>query len=285
MMANNPLCIFSKHLHWVGYDELGETVASLGYDGIDLTVRPGGHVEPARVEEDLPNLVERVQKAGVDVVMLTTSILSVDDPDAERILKTAAALGIPLYRPGWLVYNEAKTIEENLEAYRSQLGELADLNRSCSIRGTYQNHAGLWVGAAVWDLWLLLKQIDSEWLGCQYDIRHAVLEGANSWPIALQVIKPFINSLVVKDFAWRESGGQWEAKSVPLEEGSVDFGHFLSLLGGLENSLPICIHFEYPLGGADQGERKLSAPAEEVARAMKRDLQVFQRRLARRRDG
>jgi len=284
-MVNNPLCVFSKHLHWIGYEDLGETVASMGFDGIDLTVRPGGHVEPASVEEDLPKVVERVRKAGIDVFMLTTSILSVDDPHAERILRTAAGLGIPLYRPGWLVYNEDRTVEENLEAYRLQLGELADLNRSCSIRGTYQNHAGRWVGAAVWDLWLLLKEIDADWLGCQYDIRHAVLEGANSWPTALRLIRPFINSLVVKDFAWEGSSGKWEARSVPLEQGVVDFDHFLSLLGGLERPLPICIHFEYPLGGADQGERKLTVPAEDVIGAMRRDLQVFRRRLNPGQDG
>jgi sugar phosphate isomerase/epimerase len=278
-MSKNPVCIFSKHLHWVGHKELGEVVASLGFDGIDLTVRPGGHVEPARVEEDLPKVVERVRSAGVDVVMLTTSILSADDTHAERVLRTAAELGIPLYRPGWLEYVEGKTIEENLETYRTQLGELADLNRSCSIRGTYQNHAGQWVGAVVWDLWLLLREIDAEWLGCQYDIRHAVVESVNSWPNALHLIKPFINSLVIKDFTWAEAGGTWKALSVPLEEGAVDFDHFFSVLGGLERSLPICIHFEYPLGGADQGERKLSVPGEDVMRAMKRDLEVFRRRL------
>lgn len=256
-------------------------MASLGFDGIDLTVRPGGHVEPARVEEDLPKVVEIVRRAGVDVVMLTTSILSADDPHAEQVLRTAADLRIPLYRPGWLEYIQGKTIEENLETYRSQLGELADLNRSCSIRGTYQNHSGLWVGAAVWDLWLLLREIDAEWLGCQYDIRHAVVESANSWPNALQLIKPFITSLVIKDFAWVESGGVWEARSVPLGEGGVDFDQFFSLLGGLERSLPICIHFEYPLGGADQGERKLTLPSEEVMRAMKGDLEAFRGRLAR----
>ena len=278
-MDGSPVCIFSKHLHWLGYDRLGDVVASMGFDGIDLTVRPGGHVEPDRVEQDLPKAVESVRKAGIEVVMLTTSILSANDPLAERVLKTAAGLGIPLYRPGWLEYDEGKTIEENLETYRSQLGELADLSRSCSIRGTYQNHAGLWVGAAVWDLWLLLKEIDAEWMGCQYDIRHAVLESANSWPNALQLVKPFTNSLVIKDFTWVESGGKWEARSVPLEEGTIDFDRFFSMLDGLERRVPMCLHYEYPVGGADQGERTLSIPEDEVLAAMKRDLGVLRKRL------
>ena len=199
-MVRSPLCIFSKHLHWVDGEALGDTVAGLGFDGIDLTVRPGGHVEPARVEDDLPKVVESVRKAGIDVIMLTTSILSVADPHAEQILGTAAELGIPLYRPGWLAYEEGRSVEENLQKYRTQLAELADLNRRCHIRGTYQNHAGRWVGSAVWDLWLLLREIKGDWLGCQYDIRHAVVESAHSWPNALQLIKPFINSLVLKDF-------------------------------------------------------------------------------------
>ena len=56
--------LFTKHLVGLPYDQLAETVAELGFKGVEAPVRKGGHVEPARVEEDLPKLVEAFKKCG-----------------------------------------------------------------------------------------------------------------------------------------------------------------------------------------------------------------------------
>jgi sugar phosphate isomerase/epimerase len=266
------LSVFSKHLHWLDYPAMAETAAACGFDGIDLTVRPGGHVEPERVEVDLPRAVVAIRKAGLDIPMITTAILSARDPLTERILRTAAQLGIPLYRPGWLSYDPGRTVEEGLALHGEELARLAELGARYRIRGSYQNHAGKGVGAPVWDIWLLLKELRSEWMGCQYDIRHAMVEGANSWPLGLDLVRPFVNSLVIKDFGWFKEGSRWEARSVPLGEGMVDFKAFLSVLKKDTSSLPISMHLEYPLGGADKGERKLAVSGSVVVEALKKDI-------------
>ncbi|MCG8376425.1 MAG: twin-arginine translocation signal domain-containing protein, partial [Chlorobiales bacterium] len=76
----NPICIFSKHLQWLDYREIAEIVAEIGFDGIDLTVRPKGHVLPERVQEDLPRALEAAQTAGLSIPMMTTAIQEPDDP-------------------------------------------------------------------------------------------------------------------------------------------------------------------------------------------------------------
>ncbi len=53
-----PFCIFSKHLQWLDYESMAGAAARLGFDGIDLTIRPGGHVPPEQAEEKLPRVVE-----------------------------------------------------------------------------------------------------------------------------------------------------------------------------------------------------------------------------------
>ncbi len=37
-----PLSIFSKQLQWLDYDEMARVAAEIGFDGVDLTVRPRG---------------------------------------------------------------------------------------------------------------------------------------------------------------------------------------------------------------------------------------------------
>src|SRR5687768_2483463 len=87
-----PICAFSKHFQWAGIEELASVCASLGYTGIDLTLRRGGHIEPATVENDLPRAVETIRKAGLTVPMVTTDIVDVRSANAETILRTLKKL-------------------------------------------------------------------------------------------------------------------------------------------------------------------------------------------------
>ena len=48
-------------------DIKAETIKELGFDGIEATVRKKGHVLPERVEDDLPRLVEALQKHDLEV--------------------------------------------------------------------------------------------------------------------------------------------------------------------------------------------------------------------------
>jgi hypothetical protein len=40
------------------------------------------------------------------------------------------------------------------------------------------------------------------------------------------------------------------------------------------------MHFEYPLGGAENGAKQITVPKEEVMNAMKRDLSKFRSMLS-----
>ncbi|MBK7711736.1 MAG: sugar phosphate isomerase/epimerase [Bacteroidales bacterium] len=176
------ISIFSKHLQWLDYKEMAKAVADIGFDGVDLTVRPQGHVLPERVEEDLPKAVEAMEKAGKKVYMLTTAVINADDPVSEKILRTASSLGIRHYRTGYGYYDKKKSAEESISIVNAQLEKLARLNEKYSISGEYQNHSGdygsgIYFGGPVWDLITALKRINSPFLGSQYDIYHATVEG------------------------------------------------------------------------------------------------------------
>jgi sugar phosphate isomerase/epimerase len=268
--------VFTKHLQYLDHRALGETVAEAGFDGIDLPVRAGGHVLPERVADDLPQVVEAARAAGVAVTMITTAITSAQDPHAEAVLGTAGRLGIRHYRTGWLPYDRAKGVLGTIESLRAPLSDLAALGERCGIRGGYQNHAGDRVGAAVWDLFLLLREVGSPWLGCQYDVRHAVVEGSGSWPNGLRAIAPFVHTVDVKDSHWTKTAKGWEAANVPLGEGVVDLVAFFRLAGELGIEAPVSIHFEYPFPGTGSAaERRKAAVA-----LMRRDRERLRAAMA-----
>src|SRR5579859_2857846 len=74
------VAIFSKHLQFLQGDALAAGAAEIGFDGIDLAVRKGGHIEPARVRQGLPKLVAAIRQHGLEVPMLTTDIVDADTP-------------------------------------------------------------------------------------------------------------------------------------------------------------------------------------------------------------
>lgn len=246
-ISSFPISLFSKHLEWLDYEQTAETVEQIGFDGIDFTVRPNGHVLPEQVKKDLPRALKAAEKYGLKVKMITTAIKSADDKYSADILKTAADHGIQYYRMGYLSYDEPIGINGSLDQHKKELSKLAELNESLNIHGAYQNHSGTNFGAAVWDLYLILKDLNPDWLGVQYDIRHAVVEGGYSWPIALQLLSPWIKCLAIKDFVWDNQENKPQIKNVPLGEGIVDFNQFFALLKKENIQGPISLHYEYPL--------------------------------------
>ncbi len=274
-----PVCIFSKHLQFLGYDDLADTALEGGLDGVDLGVRKGSHVEPDRVEEDLPRAVEAIQKRGLQVPMMVTRINDSLDPKTERILNTAGHLGIRFYRMGYYRYEDSPGIEKSIEKIRPLFRGLAEINEKYGIHGAYQNHSGTYFGAPVWDIWMLLKDLNPEWIGCQYDIRHATIEGANSWPLGLKLLKPYIKCIVVKDSKWEKVNGKWKAVNVPLGEGMVDLDGFFGYLKEFDFSAPISIHFEYPLFDKSDKSLTLEQKRKSALKNIRQDVTCLKRKL------
>ena len=264
--------LFSKHLQFLDYNQMSEAAAELGFDGLDLTVRPKGHVLPERVSDDLPKAVAAMKKYGINPGMMTTNVWDVNLDEDKTVLEIASKLGFTHYRTGWLTYPEDRSIEDSQAIYGQQAAELEALNRNLGLMGCYQNHAGNHVGAPIWDLPPILSATNNEYMGCQYDIRHAVVEGGSSWELGLRQIRPFIKSIVIKDFKWGKVDGEWKPVNTPLGEGMVDFHRYFSLLKKYQINVPVSLHLEYDLGGAEHGASKITIDRRQVFNAMKKDL-------------
>lgn len=273
--ADSPLKvhIFSKHLQFLSPTEMAEAAAQMGFDGIDLTVRPNGHVVPERVPEDLPKVVDAMRKVGFSPLIITTAVQDAKDATDKQLLETAARLGFKLYRMNWFKYPEGKSIPESIVLFRQKVNELSELNKKLGLIGCYQNHAGNQVGASLWELWELLETANPQHMGVQYDIRHAVVEGGLSWQNGLRLIQPKIKMLALKDFKWEKKNEGWGVQNTPPGEGMVDFKTYFRLLKQYKLNVPVSLHLEYPLGGAEHGATTITIDKQEVFKAMKRDLQ------------
>ncbi|MBE0542044.1 MAG: sugar phosphate isomerase/epimerase [Verrucomicrobia bacterium] len=242
------ICAFEKPLQFLSYDETADFIAELGYQGIEATVRPGGHVLPERVEDDLPKLVEALKKRGLEITILTSGVNSVKQPHTEKVLRTAAKLGIQRYRMLWWRYDLKQPIWPQMEALRPVLKDLVALNRDAGISGLYQNHAGAnMVGASLWDIYSLIKDYDPKDIGLAYDIRHAQVEAALAWPAQLQLVQSHVTAVCVKDYDWVKG----RVRTVPLGAGRVD-KKVMAQLRASGFAGPLSVHVEYDGGSRDR---------------------------------
>jgi len=275
-----PVCVFTKSLQFLSLEDLGAVLGKIGFDGADISVRTGGHIEPKNVKTEIPNVLKILRKYGVEIPMMVTGITDPSEPFALETLQAAADSGIKYYRTGYYKYDLSKSIEQNLDGHRKTVEKLAALNEKLGIAGGYQNHSGVNVGAPVWDLYELLKDVDPRYMGVQYDIRHAITEAGYSWKLGMKRIAPWIRTIDIKDFVWGKlPNGQWKHSNVPLGEGIVNFDEFLKEYAGLNVEAPISIHYEYDLGGAETGKKETTMDHEKIYQLMKNDLDWFRKSL------
>jgi len=258
---------FIKPFQTVPFDEIASIAREVGWSGIECPVRKGGAVEPERVEEDLPKLIDALRGRELELSVISTDVEDIAGL-TQKVLKTASKLGIRQYRLKHYYYDLSKPIASQLENFRAKLRDLAQLNQELNIQGSIQNHSGRnYVGAGVWDIWELIRDLDPKSMGVFFDIGHATIEGGLSWPIEARLIEPFLATVSVKDFVWAKGERGWRAEWCPLGEGMVNRQYFETLAKSNFRG-PITQQFEYQMG-----DRK------EMIAAMQKDLGVLRKWL------
>jgi len=263
---------FTKYFQDLSYDAMADAIAPTGLTGVEVAIRAKGHIEPDRVEDELPKLVEALKKRNLTLDVMTSGINEVSQEQrTEAILRTAAALGIPRYRLAYYKYDLKKPILGQLAEIRPRLADLAALNKELGIQGVYQNHAGRdYVGASVWDTHELIRDLDPKALGMAFDIGHATVEGSTSWEIDFALARPNLGIVYVKDYL--VNGRSKEG--VPLGQGGVN-PKFFPMVAQLQPRLPISLHIEYLPDEAPSPER-----TQKHLGAIQRDLKTLKGLLA-----
>jgi sugar phosphate isomerase/epimerase len=82
------------------------------------------------------------------------------------------------------------------------------------------------------DINRVIRPLDPQWVGYDFDVAYATMEGrAAGFEGPLAIALPRLKMVTVRDFKWDQpAGGARTAKPCPLGEGVVDFGKFFAAL-------------------------------------------------------
>jgi L-ribulose-5-phosphate 3-epimerase len=267
-------CLFSKPVPQLGWLELAQSAKRAGFGGIDLTVRKEGHVLPQNVEVDLPKAAAIIRGEGMEVSMITTELLSADDPTAIPILAMAAKLSIPVIKPGYYHYKFVD-VRKELEEAGCQFRSLVALAHQHGVQVGFHNHSGV-IGAPVWDISRVMDNLDPEAAGYYFDLAHATIEGSlEGWRISSNLTMPRLKMISAKDFYWEKSETRgWQIRVVPMGEGMCHWKEYLKMVAASNFQGLISYQLEYPIEGVSdsQGRALTYDKCQAVMEAATREL-------------
>ncbi len=261
--AVRPLvCVYSGCLAKIPYQELSGIVRDMGYDGTDLTVMKGGHVDPSRYMVDLDRAFQTFQDAGLDLPMVTTDFTSASQPYAYAILYVSGQLGARLLRLGtWPAPMAAPDPTGQLTSIRAammrnDLAQLSVTGRQCRITPLLANHAGSYPGRSIPEAESMLNGIDRAGFGYCFDPVQAVMEARSNdgWEQALQAALPRLGAVAVSDVAFlgkdtvdKGTADKDTAKFRPcaMGEGVIDWKKFFAALATARFHGPLSMHMDY----------------------------------------
>ncbi|MEM1507996.1 MAG: sugar phosphate isomerase/epimerase family protein [Candidatus Bathyarchaeia archaeon] len=240
------LVLFSKMFQSMPMERFADLAANMGFEGIDLTVRPEGYIEPRDVPEKLPEAIRIFEGKGLSVPMITTSITSADEPYAEETFSTASNMGIKYIKLGYWRYRGFGNIRKQIEEVRGKLKGIEKLCENYGVTAGLHIHSGMFATAEPAIVYLMLNGFEPKYIGAYIDPGHMAVEGGLAgWLMGMDILSDRIVMVAVKDFGWFKTSQGWVANTVPLGEGLVPWKEVFKILKDIKFHGPISLHSEY----------------------------------------
>ncbi|MDR3689366.1 MAG: sugar phosphate isomerase/epimerase [Fimbriimonas sp.] len=240
-MNSVTFTVFSKP--WkLSLPELARHVAGLGFDGVELPVRPGYPVTPENIEKALPEAVRILGDHGLKVA-------SIAGPTDERTFAACEASRISIVR----ICVGVRSDEPYLEGVARLQGELSDLVPALDrhrITLGLQNHFGRHDICNAMGLRYLAERFDPRHVGLVWDAGHNGLEG-EAPETAIEIVWSHLCMVNLKSAFWRRTNGPeesvatWEAFWTTGRQGRANWPRVAAELTRRGYAGVVCLTAEY----------------------------------------
>ena len=249
------VCAYSGCFAKIPYSELPDIIRTMGYDGIDLTVMPGGHVDPSKYMVEMDRAFQTFQDAGIETPMVTTSFISPSEPYAYAIFYVSGELGARLIRLGtWPALPVATNagpaasqfVQMRATMLRNDLTQFAATGQRCNVTPLLANHAGSFPGRSIPEVEAMLASVPPKLFQYCFDPAQAVIEAksANGWEAAVQAALPRLGAVAISDVGPDKNDSN-AMKPCAMGEGVIDWKKFFSILAGARFHGPVSLHRDY----------------------------------------
>ena len=204
-MAKPLISVFTKP--WTDpLPEMAAKLAGLGFDGVELAVRPGYQVVPENVSTDLPKAVKLLEANGLKTPSIAGNVdevtINACGEAGVDIIRFCAPIDLDI---GYLA---------SLDAYRRRFDVLLPALERNGVAVGVQNHYGENIASAV-GLAHFLANYDPKLVCGVLDMGHCAVDG-EPVRMAVDIVRPHMNGLVNFKSAChlRANGPEFEAEYI-----------------------------------------------------------------------
>lgn len=264
--------LFTKLFQHQSLDKVGTTARELGFEGIDLLIRPGFQVEPNKPGQ-IKQAIRTLKGAGLTIPMATTDITDPTVFPTEALLQSCAEEDVPLIRLGYWHYDQEKGYKVCFEGARRHLDDLEKLAQKVGIKLAIQLHGGTIHSSGPLTA-ALLEGHNPAYLGAYPDPgNQAVQEGRENWRLTFDLLQPWLCCIGVKNGGWfpekHAASGQriWKSDWLGIVDGMVPWDDILAYLVKTDYNGLLSFHSHY------------SVPLEQAIDQTRADLRYVQRQI------
>ena len=240
-MTAPTITVFSKPWKFA-LPELAVHIAKLGFDGVELPVRPGYPVTPDNVDVELFRAVRILGDHGL-------KIASIAGPTDEKTLAACAEAQIPLIRicvgmrPGEGYMDGERRLQTDFDRL------VPHLDRYGVTLGI-QNHCGDRDVCNAMGLRHLIERFDPRHIAAVWDAGHNGLEG-EAPESALDIVWSHLAMVNLKSACWRkreatrDQGAVWEVYWTTAKDGRANWPRVIAELRRRQYRGVVCLTAEY----------------------------------------
>lgn len=231
--------------------ELAAKLTDLGFEGVELAVRPGYQVLPENVSMDLPKAVKLLEENGLKVASIAGEIDEVTINSCGQagvgIIRICAPIDMGI---GYLA---------SIDSYRRRFDAVLPALERNGVAIGVQNHYGENIGSAA-GLAHLLTDYDPKLICAVLDMGHCAVDG-EPVRMAVDIARPHLNGLVNFKSAChlRANGPELEAEYVvhwtTHDHGGYNWRQLVSELYGAGFGGTFCMPAEYSIQAGTNGQR------------------------------
>jgi len=220
--------------------ELGAFVKGLGFDAIELPVRPGYQVLPQNARHDLPRAAKQLADCGV-------AIASVAGPADEETIVACAEAGVPTIRV--MVHVDASGYLATEARTQAEYEALIPLLDRHGVQIGVQNHCEDFVANAA-GLLHLMEGFDPKHVAAVWDPAHCALSGEEP-ALAIDILWSRLCMVNLKNAIWLRTNGpeaevaEWSRYWTTGRQGIASWKRVATELKRRNYSGVLCLTAEY----------------------------------------
>ena len=251
--------------------EAFKKIKSLGFTGLDLTVRGGGYVDPASDDWDKQwaECQAAWEAASCPPGMFTTGLRSPDSPRAREIIAAAAKHKVK-YICVTNVDIKFGQMREQLAQWQKGILDLVPIAEDHGVTLVIHIHSANWAPAMTFQWLPIFEATDSPAIRMYLDPCHMHIEGSlQGWLMGLEMAKDITAVVAIKDYRWHDpyrkpQEGFYYPIFTRLDRGLTPWNQVVYAMKKLGMDPAFSIHGEFT-----------DADRHDVPAGMKKDLDYF----------